>query len=208
MAKVILDFGSGNTCRNNADYACKMIDAVKAIDSGKHEIIIKWQLFESAPPNIPLDWDVFDEAYAHARKHGYKTTASVFDTYSLEYLLAFDIPFVKIPCRPNLYWLIGEVPRKIPLYVSIEYGTNGDLINFDKMIGLNSEILYCVPKYPALFEDYDPMDLNISDHTVGLDLWNWGPHDIWEKHFVLERTTDNPDSGPFAVTPSELSEIM
>jgi hypothetical protein len=61
---------------------------------------------------------VFEYAYYYARDKGYKTTASVFDEFSLYCLLKYNIPFVKIANRPDLYWLAGEVPRKIPVYMS------------------------------------------------------------------------------------------
>ncbi len=43
MSQIILDFGSGNTCHNDWTYAKRMIDELKAVDTGKHEIIIKWR---------------------------------------------------------------------------------------------------------------------------------------------------------------------
>jgi hypothetical protein len=46
---IILDFGSGNTCRNDKGIVKDMIQSL-----GQREgIIIKWQLFQHLPPNIP-----------------------------------------------------------------------------------------------------------------------------------------------------------
>ncbi|MFA5715059.1 MAG: hypothetical protein WC998_04935, partial [Candidatus Paceibacterota bacterium] len=105
MSQIILDFGSGNTHKNNWDYLKRMIDELKAVDTGKHEIIIKHQLFKAAGDNLPLDPWVFDAAYDYAKKLGYKTTSSVFDLESLKFLLNYDIPFVKIANRRDLDWL-------------------------------------------------------------------------------------------------------
>ena len=90
---IILDFGSGATSKNDVTTVKRMIDELAAVDTGKHTIVIKWQLFTDCPPNEPLEYRVFDYAYQYAKYLGYKTTASVFDMESLCYLLSYDIPF-------------------------------------------------------------------------------------------------------------------
>jgi hypothetical protein len=207
MSQIILDLGSGNTCRNSVDYAEKMIDTVAAIDSHKHEIIFKWQLFLNEPPNIPLDHLVFARAYKHAKALGYKTTSSVFDKPSLDFLLNFDIPFVKIACRPSTYWLIGEVPRKIPVYVSCDIREE-ELPDFGENGG-NWTMLSCVPKYPASLEDYRGYHPWVSDHVEGLALWRDYPEwRAWEKHFILEDDPTNPDAAGHAIKPDLLKEVI
>jgi hypothetical protein len=50
-----------------------------------------------------------------------------------------------------------------------------------------------------------------SDHTCGLELWNWiegGDIKHFECHYVLEHSDDNPDAGPFAKTPDDLCEMF
>jgi len=202
MAKIILDLGSGNTCRNDHGIIEEMIYAIKSIDTGKHEVILKWQLFESAPPNVPLKHEAFEYAYRIGAILGYETTSSVFDKQSLAFLLKFDIPFVKIACRPELYKLAPDCGVSV-------YGSYYD---FEPGVYVDT-CLACVPKYPALLKDYEdrftPGQLKIvSDHTVGWRLFNKYRPDIIEKHFVLERDEKNPDSGPFAVTPKELEQIL
>jgi hypothetical protein len=198
MSQIILDMGSGNTCKNSIDYACKMIDAVAAIDAHKHEVIFKWQIFLDEPPNIPLEHEVFRSAYEYAKEKGYKTTASVFDKESLDFLLEFDIPFVKIACRPRLYWLIGEVPRRIPVWVSWDW--ESDMPNADV-------ILTCVPNYPAKLDDYRK-NKHLSDHVEGLSLWYRDSPNIWEKHFILEDDPTNPDAAGHAIKPDLLKEVI
>ena len=63
---IILDFGSGNGCGNEKKNIRKLIDSVEGFDC-----IIKWQLFTSAPPNIPLRYDLFTYAYDYAEKKVY-----------------------------------------------------------------------------------------------------------------------------------------
>jgi sialic acid synthase SpsE len=194
-----------------------MIDELKKVDSGKHEIIIKWQLFKKAGDNIPLFDGAFDYAYEYARKYGYKTTASVFDLESLKFLLNYDVPFIKIANRHDLDWLIGEVPRKIPVYVSVDNMSVGESMQYSLPVGhINQErdiALFCVSQYPASIEEYErrfskgSLKHGISDHTIGLDLFKKHQPRIWEKHYKLSDST-GLDAGPFATTPEELREIL
>jgi sialic acid synthase SpsE len=211
--QIVLDLGSGNTCGNSIDYGIKMIDEIIAVDNHKHEIILKMQLFKDQPPNEHLKRNVFAAMFEYARLKGYKMTASVFDMESLKFLLTFkDLPFIKIACRPDLKWIIGEVPRKIPVYASADFSYSN--------IESKEEILFCIPKYPAQIKEYLPVEgecccsmpnvINISDHTIGIELFKRYKDKlhIWEKHFVLEYNDTNPDAGPFAITPQELKEAL
>lgn len=224
MAQIILDMGSGNTCRNDEKIVKKMLDELKKVDTGNHghEIIIKFQLFQKAGLNIPLEHGVFGYAYMYAKELGYKTTASIFDKKNLNFLLDwYEVPFVKIANNRELDWLIGEIPRKVPVYVS--YGNKEDWI--DRELSPNVYML-CVSNYPATIDDYRekfgdyflnlssqreflirPEDWGISDHTIGLELFKKYKPTIWEKHYKLHDST-GLDSGDFAITPEELGEIL
>ena len=213
MAQIILDFGSGNTCKNDKLYIKHMIDELKAVDSGKQELIIKWQLWSLTNPqgnNLHLNWGNFEYAYYYAKELGYKTTASVFDKPSLDYLLQYDIPFVKIACNPKLHFLIDEVPRKIPVYVSY---------NDAPVLGYNLINLYCIPEYPANFHLYVKHDelgnliktadhLNISDHTTDLRLFNSLNPQIIEMHYALKDSTGLDAESKVCKTPEMLKEIL
>ena len=209
--RLILDIGSGRSLPD-APTAIKLIDEVIKRDSWKHTVIFKCQLFESAPPNVPLDEEVFVAAFHHAKNEGYHLTSSVFDENSLRFLLAFDypewpLPFIKIACRPDLYWLIGEIPRRIPVYVS-HAEPPPDCYEQAK----NAITLMCVRKYPSEISDYQALGWTwangISDHTVGWDMLKKYKPAILEKHIVLERDIHNPDSGAFAILPEDLEEIL
>ncbi len=218
--EIILDFGSGNTCKNDYKYIERMINSLVEIDSDKHghEVIIKWQLFKKAGKNIPLDQKMFEYAYYYAEDKGYKTTASVFDLDSLMFLLQFkNIPFVKIANNKDLYWLIPEVPRKYLIYVS--NGTVGASNRFDSIFsimdsgyfGNGVKILSCVSKYPAKLEDYDKLDISkygfISDHTVDFKLYYKYNPSIIEWHYKLSDSI-GLDAGAFARTPEQLKEVL
>ena len=216
MAKIILDFGSANTCHNNWSYVKRMIDELKAIDTHKHEIIIKWQLFQHAGQNAPLDRELFRKAYDYAKELGYQTTSSVFDKESLDFLLQFNVPFVKIANNRSLNWLIGEVPRKIPVSVSI--GSSEEMEKLTDYSGMG--IMFCVSEYPAEMEDYEGIDrfdwyvqsggyknFGISDHTTSFGLWyRYQPKTI-EWHYKLN-DSEGLDAGPFARTPAMLAEVL
>lgn len=198
----ILDFGSGNTCQNNYATIFRMIKSLSDIDP-ERKFIIKWQLFKKAGENISLLPEMFSYAYQMAKDLGFKTTASVFDLESLHFLLQHDIPFVKIANRPDLYWLIGEVPRKIPIVVS-RYSNE----YWDE----NIYSLHCISKYPSLKTEYeseyflDQLKEGISDHTTNWDLFRKYKPETYEAHFKLPDST-GPDAGPFARTPEQLKEI-
>ena len=202
---IILDFGSGNTCKNDYQYVKRMIDELKDIDKRGREIVIKWQLFIKAGENIPLDRAVFARAYKYAEQKGYKTGASVFDLDSLQYLLRYDIPFVKLANNKDLYYLGGDVPRKTVIVKSV-----GSPQELDP--DYNTIKLACVSRYPSTVEDYIDRFGNrrlegISDHTTDFRLWeHYRPEHI-EWHYKLEDST-GLDAGPFARTPQQLGGIL
>jgi sialic acid synthase SpsE len=195
-----------------------MIDELKAVDTGKHEVIIKWQLFLNDGINVPLGHDVFDYAYKYGNEQGYKVTSSVADLESLKFLLQYDVPFIKLPNCRELDWLIGEVPRRIPLYIS--YGT---IEEYSSNSREEIKTLACISKYPANIDEYikeyawrnangkylynGGKIRRVSDHTVGLYLYKKFQPQIWEKHFKLLDST-GLDAGPFAITPDELREVL
>ena len=211
MRKWIFDVGSGASLPNKQ----AVIDTVDALEpvlehKKRHqdlEIIIKTQLFRDIPPNTPLDREIFLWLKDYGEKKGFQVTSSVFDIESLAFLLAHDPCLVKIACRPDLYWLVGEVPRKIPTLVSYDRRDHTSLNNIPRKTDYT---LACVPTYPANIKDYFIGNgLWISDHTVGLELFKRTNPAIWEKHFVLKKNDpNNPDSmGGFALDPEELKQI-
>lgn len=205
--EIILDIGSGTNVR---DWDA-MIDRIKDNDSGMHRIVFKTQLFTDIPPNKPVDHGDFESIYWYAQERGYDLTASVFDTASLEFLLGYDVPFVKIACRQHLYPLIDEVPGDVAVYASTSKRTDA--------VRDATVYLACIPEYPAPKDDYYAIyyelrgwagnkdAVGISDHTVGLDLVKDLRPPTWECHLKLESST-GPDAGPWAKTPAELQEIL
>ncbi len=201
MGRIILDISSEDTL-SDITRATETINSVIDMDTHKHEVIFKVRLSQDNQLTTFIDGGIFDSLYLYAKVKGYRLTASVCDKQSLMFLLMYDIPFVRIPNRFELYELIKEVPRKIPVYVS-----NIGMSSFDEYAG-NIESMACISKYPATLADYESIPnlrafWAISDHTPGLELYRKYQPRIWEKHYTLEH-----DVGSFSLTPSELREII
>jgi len=197
---IILDTGSGNGQGNDIEYQKDLISSLEGKD-----VILKYQLFQNAPPNKPLKREVFRKAYNYAAKKGLKVTASVFDLDSLGFLQEFDIPFIKLANNPAVY----SLARLIHTPMIVSYPSIAEM-GKRKLI----KPLCCVSRYPAQMVQYEKnfipfwLAQGISDHTEGFDLYHKYQPEIWEKHYVLKHSKNNPDGGVFACTPKELEEIL
>jgi sialic acid synthase SpsE len=202
---IILDFGSGNTCKNDTAYIRRMIDSLADL-TPRRDIVIKWQLFTEAGENVPLNHHCFEFAYKYAQSKGFKTTASVFDKASLDYLLTFDVPFVKLANCKRSRDLHVHIPRGIPIIASVSDNCCIDMMD-------NAIYLCCVSKYPAIASDYETgfndewLAEGISDHTVNFELYKMYEPYEYECHYKLDDST-GLDAGDFARTPERLREIL
>lgn len=216
MGLIILDCGSGNTCNNDIKEARRMIDAIKDIDTKKHEIVIKWQMWAENNPqgnNKILDFSTYIHIAQYCGELGYQCTASVFDKQSLCNVRLVNYPkYIKIACRKSLYPLIGEIERKITVLVSVD---NEDAYRgyYQEYSDTRMKKLFCVPKYPATIDDYLKLSdfvhmANISDHTKDLELYKkWKP-EIYECHFALPGQTGLDVECGICKTPDMLKEIL
>ena len=210
MQTIILDTGGGNTCKNDLSQIKTMIKTIAQLQKQtKKEIIIKWQLFEYLPGLISLNHESFGYAYHLAKEYGLQTTASVFDYHSSKYLNNFDVPFVKIACRPNCYHLIKLHSQKI--LVSIDSPLLFKTLTND-FRPKKLDFLCCVPSYPAdenvyrsIF--YGNLSSGISDHSTGFNLYHRYQPEIYEKHFYVTGQT-GADTGSFACNEETIKEIL
>jgi sialic acid synthase SpsE len=190
-----------------------MYDELKAVDSGKHEIVVKWQLFERAGDNIPLTQFAFDYAYWYGEKLGYHVTASVFDNDSLQFLLQYKIPFIKIANNRKLDELVKYIPRTVPVYISI--GDSFAVLNNSQLDYATNRDVYlaCISQYPAKMKDYEhafsacQLHQGTSDHTADFELYRTYKPKIIEWHYKLADST-GLDAGTFARTPEQLREVI
>jgi sialic acid synthase SpsE len=197
----ILDLGSGNTCKNKIDTALSMVRSV--VDLKIPNVIIKWQLFQKAGNNMPLDWEVFERVHRYAMIYNIPTTASVFDKTSLDYLLKFTIPFVKIAnCKES-----QDMLKYIPEYIKVILSADKEFKTERK----NIDIIYTVSKYPAEEKEYekygDKLKQGMSDHTTNWNLFKKYQPKIYECHFCLE-DSEGLDAGAFARRPKDFTEIL
>lgn len=207
----ILDFGSGNTCRNDPAIIYDMIEQLALVDEKRH-CVIKFQLFEHAGDNVPLDRRAFEYAYNKASEYGFRTTASVFDEASVRFLLKFDIPFVKFANNTATWPLMGFIPRGVPIIIS---GGNNHIqhVGLERVKFRPETFLCCVSKYPATVSDYNDafpwpyLQDGISDHTTTWDLFRKFKPRVYECHYKLPDST-GLDAGPFARTPEMIKEIL
>lgn len=219
---IILDFGSGETCRNDWATAKRMVDELAAVDSRRHNVVIKWQLFTriELPPEVvhsgssggatellALERSLFLEVMRYARRrHAYFTTASVFDMEMVLFLAGVHqeeqaLPFVKLATRPDLYHLARHIT--CPIMVSVPDA---------RPVPEGMHPLYCVREYPAEAAEYERrygrnLTLGISDHTDNFGLFHKYQPRYFECHYRLPDSI-GLDSGPWARTPSMLREIL
>ena len=208
---IILDFGSGETCKNDRTYVRKMIDALALHDTGRGRVVIKWQLFTKVPaPVPPLAHETFDFAYTYAKGMGYETTASVFDMVSLDFLSRYDVPFIKVACRRKRYWLLKHIRKYVTPMVSIDTPQILPVL-WEKYRYTEPLVhLCCVPEYPANPTVYETMFggnlyYSISDHSPDTRLYEKYQPWYYERHYKLEDST-GLDAGEFASTPQQLKE--
>lgn len=193
----ILDIGSGNTLRS-IDEACRIVKTVQ--DLKIPDSFVKFQLFQKAGDNIPLDLEVFERATKYCHIIGMPYGVSVFDRYSLDVAIhSGALKFIKLANNKDSHDLLEFVPDEDRVIIST------DDPNF-KVARHDTDIIYCVSKYPAQEKDYDKfgdkLKKGISDHTVGWSLFKKYSPKIYECHFCLPESEGN-DAGKFARRPKD-----
>ena len=215
---IILDMGSGETCKNDAGDVLAMINAVDEADNREHEIILKWQLFRGGEfaHLRALHHGVFAFAYDYARSMGYATTASVFDAASVQFLSRFDVPFVKVACIPNPPSMVVNPSIRIGWWPCRTVMSYGNQEHYLRVSNVTEHRLACIREYPAKAGDYVSLftDAQLragisdhTDHTLGMDLIQIYRPELYETHFCLDDQT-GPDTGPFALRPAQLESML
>lgn len=203
---IVLDLGAGDATKNDAEYVKRIIDSIPY----HKDIVLKFQLFKDIPGLTPLSKDVFVKAWVYGRRLGLPVTASVFDSQSMRELTALEVPFVKIACNPEWYPLIEEVPKGIPVLVSVDSHLQMVNVATDHM---DKPCFYmmCIPEYPADTSDYTLnfsealLKKGISDHTTDLELFMTYRPKIWERHYCIDPI--GPDH-VHSIGPQELEDIL
>lgn len=94
----------------------------------------------------------YDIINSYCKKIGIQWTASVWDIDSLNFILNYDIPFIKIPSALIANdLLIKEIDRKtdLPIIFSIGGHTFNEIINCWNQLHNQKTILFCNSTYPT-----------------------------------------------------------
>ena len=198
----ILDIGSGNTL-TDTETACKIIKTIQDLQIPNS--YVKFQLFKEAGDNIPLNTEVFKRASHYAHVIGMPMGVSVFDEESLDVgIHSGAIGFVKLANNPKAHKLLDKIPEADRAIIST------DDPNF-KVSRSNTDIIYCISKYPAEEKDYDKfgdkLKKGMSDHTTSWNLFKKYQPKIYECHFCLPESK-GLDAGKFARRPKDFKEIL
>lgn len=142
-------------------------------------------------------------------KIGIEVFFSVFDLERVKWCEEIGVKRYKIACT-----------RKDPEVARAIAKTRKPIIEstFNVVVADVATRIFCVPKYPAKIEDYEPAFVwetglsyhGISDHTRDIDcsiIALARGAEIIEKHFRLRDNPSSPDY-PVSVTPKEMKEIV
>jgi N-acetylneuraminate synthase len=110
---------------------------------------------------IEFEKEQYDEINNYCKEKNIKWTASVWDVNSLNFLLQYDIPFIKIPSAAltDIDLIKKAIESKKPIIMSIGMSTMEEI---EKSVNLfNKEypltLLYCKSIYPT-----DDVDINLN----------------------------------------------
>lgn len=209
---IILDLGGGDVCQNNKEYITQLIDSISMVDTDR-VCVIKWQMFISIPDKTPLKRDLFHYAYYYARDLGFETTASFFDGDSLDFIMRYNVPFIKIASQEYLRSYRSDIFK-------------AQTVNNDKIIRkavvasrtpwsqpMDCDMLMCcIQEYPASAYKYeslfstDQLRAGISDHTDSIELYKKYTPKVYEKHYTLDNVSNKPRE--YALRPDGLKELL
>ena len=202
------------------------------IASNKDDFIIKGTIWENQNLHelyqkayTPWEWQ--EELMQVAKKEGLICFSSPFDSTSVEFLEALDVPAYKIAS-----FEITDIPlielvasKGKPIIISTGIAEQEDIelaLDACKRMGNNNiALLKCTSSYPAPIEEANMCmvkDLakrynvisGLSDHTMGSTVpivaTAFGAR-IIEKHFILDRSIGGPDAS-FSMNEREFTEMV
>lgn len=135
-----------------------------------------WPYFKNMTP-----WQWFPDLFGHAKAIGIPAFSSVFCEKSLEYILQFKPPFIKIASFENTHWplIVKAAETGIPLIISTGMMTLDEHFElWNRLVVDNSilvDFLKCTSAYPAPDESLNLGAIRtdrlqgFSDHTIGWD---------------------------------------
>lgn len=178
---------------------------------------------------IHLKLDAYKGLKEYCEKNNIIFLSTPFDMKSLELLLSFNMPYMKVPSGEitNYPYLkrIGE--QNMNVIISTGMSTLDDVREcLDLIISSGTDknkitLLHCTTEYPAPLQDVnlkamltlkDTFGVNVgySDHTKGIEISIAAAAmgaTVIEKHFTLDKNMEGPDHVA-SLEPNELAEMV
>ncbi|MBX7045906.1 MAG: N-acetylneuraminate synthase [Ignavibacteria bacterium] len=178
---------------------------------------------------IHLPLDAYKGLKEYCEKNNIIFLSTPFDMKSLELLLSFNMPYMKVPSGEitNYPYLkrIGE--QNMNVIISTGMSTLDDVREcLDLIISSGTDknkitLLHCTTEYPAPLQDVnlkamltlkDTFGVNVgySDHTKGIEISIAAAAmgaTVIEKHFTLDKNMEGPDHVA-SLEPNELAEMV
>lgn len=178
---------------------------------------------------IHLPLDAYKGLKEYCEKNNIIFLSTPFDMKSLELLLSFNMPYMKIPSGEitNYPYLkkIGE--QNMNVIISTGMATLLDVKEcLDLITASGTEknkvtLLHCTTEYPAPLEDVNlkamltlketfGVNVGYSDHTKGIEVSIAAAAmgaTVIEKHFTLDKNMEGPDHVA-SLEPNELAEMV
>ncbi|MBS1514725.1 MAG: N-acetylneuraminate synthase [Bacteroidetes bacterium] len=178
---------------------------------------------------IHLPLDAYKGLKEYCEKNNIIFLSTPFDMKSLELLLSFNMPYMKVPSGEitNYPYLkrIGE--QNMNVIISTGMSTLDDVrecLNLIISSGTDKNkvtLLHCTTEYPAPLQDVnlkamlalkDTFGVNVgySDHTKGIEISIAAAAmgaTVIEKHFTLDKNMEGPDHVA-SLEPNELAEMV
>jgi len=149
----------------------------------------------------------YDEIDKYCKKVGIKWTASVWDIPSLEFVLQYTIPFIKIPsCKITDFELLEAIKKtKKPVVMSLGMSTPSEIeqaVDVFKKLKKDLVLLWCNSSYPAQDNELDLAVIKklkemYPEHTIGYSGHEEGISacivaktvgaEVFERHVTLSR---------------------
>lgn len=178
---------------------------------------------------IHLPLEAYKDLKVYCDNIGIIFLSAPFDMQSLELLLSFDMPYMKIPSGEitNYPYLKRIGIENMNLIISTGMSTLKDIEDcLNLIIDSGTEknkitLLHCTTEYPAPFTDVNlkamltlkenfDVSVGYSDHTKGIEVAIAAAAlgaSVIEKHFTLDKNMKGPDHTA-SLEPGELQEMI
>lgn len=167
----------------------------------------------------------YDMINAFCMETGIRWTASVWDVNSLEFILQYDVPYIKVPsaCIANLELLRKIRKANVPVMMSIGMSTIAEIKRAIGVLGrCDLTILHCNSSYPAKDSELDlrviqTLKRKYPDHKIGYSSHDSGIYpclaaaalgaEVIEKHITLDKSLWGTDQKASLVN-EEITELV